>query len=64
MRLTLVLLLRRLLSRLAYPPCAGPTFCRPLTQHTDTSVRDVCLLCGKKSGWHRVIGLLTHPPIS
>lgn len=37
---------------------AGPTnsYCRPLTLHSAHSIRDHCLLCGKKGPWIRVIG--------
>lgn len=54
--LRLALLLRRVLAPLLYPRCAGPWFCRPHTLHSDYSIRDVCLLCGKKGPRIRVVG--------
>lgn len=56
-------LARRLLARLAYPPCAAGRYCRPYTQHSTHSIRDVCLLCGRVGPWQKVIiDLPTHPP--
>ena len=56
-------LLRRLLMWLANAECPGPSLCRPVTEHgpgpdfgDNHSIRSVCLICGKKTSWNRVLG--------
>lgn len=49
------LLARRVLMRLAYPPCTEGRICRAVVEHDEHSIRDVCLLCGRRGAWVRVV---------
>lgn len=44
---------------ISVPECAPDEFCDPLTEHTDTHIRNVCLRCGKIGPWIEVIAQMT-----